>query len=65
MDELRERAQEAIKHLKEVRRLSSTVRKIMTEDAVQAVEDVKRDEAIAALQKEFGAARGAFRGRVH
>ena len=53
MDDLKERAREAIKHLKEVRRLSSTMRKIMSEDAVQAVEDVKRDEAIAALQKEF------------
>ena len=53
MDDLKERAREAIKHLKEVRRLSSTMRKIMPGDAVQAVEDVKRDEAIAALQKEF------------
>jgi hypothetical protein len=50
MDDLKERAQEAIKHLKEVRRLSSTMRKIMPEGAVQAVENVKRDEAIAALQ---------------
>lgn len=53
MDDLNERARGAIKQLKEVRRLSSTMRKIMPEDAVQAVEDVKRDEAIAALQKEF------------
>jgi hypothetical protein len=53
MDDLKERAREAIKQLKEVRRLSSTMRKIMPEDAVQAVEDVKRDEAIAALQKEL------------
>jgi len=53
LDDLKERARDAIKQLKEVRRLSSTMRKIMPEDAVQAVEDVKRDEAVAALQKEF------------
>ncbi len=53
MDDLKERAREAIKQLKEVRRLASTMRKIMPEDAVQTVEDVKRDEAIAVLQKEF------------
>lgn len=53
MDDLKERAREAIKQLKEVRRLSTTMRKIMPEVAMKAVEYVKRDEAIAALQKEF------------
>ena len=53
MDDLKERAREAIKQLKEVRRLSGTMRKIMPEKAVEAVEAVKRDEAAATLQKEF------------
>ena len=53
MDDLKERAREAIKQLKEVRRLSSTMRKIMPEEYVQVIEDVKRGAAITALQKEF------------
>lgn len=53
MDDLKERAREAIKQLKEVRRLSGTMRRIMPEESVQAIEAVKRDEAAATLQKEF------------
>jgi len=53
MDDLDERAREAIKQLKEVRRLASTMRKIMPGLAVDAVEEVERDGAIATLKKEF------------
>jgi hypothetical protein len=53
MDDLKGRAREAIKQLKEVRRLSGTMRKIMPEETVQAVEAVNRDKATAILQEEF------------
>lgn len=53
MDDLKGEAQKAIKKLREVRRDSQLMRKIMPEDAVEAIESVKRDEAIAVLQRQL------------
>jgi hypothetical protein len=53
MDDLKGEAQKALKKLKDVRRDSRVMRKIMPEDAVEAIERVKRNEAIAVLKKQF------------
>jgi hypothetical protein len=53
MDDLTGEAQKALKKLKEVRRESRVMRKIMSGDAVDAIEAVKREDACGTLCKEF------------
>jgi hypothetical protein len=53
MDDLNAEAQKALKKLKEVRRDSRVMRKIMPGDAVDAIEAVKREDASGTLCKEF------------
>lgn len=55
MDDLQERAREAIKRLKECRRLSSTMRRILPESTVNAIDAVKRERVVTILQDEFEA----------